>query len=552
VQEEKALWVANGQSGYLFRYEKAGFFGGKRWKRCFCALNVNRHELFFYAGADANNQPAGRAVDRWAFTPGKVKVETSQSRDGKFCVNLSDPKGGKFVLGADDEASRQLWVSNIRQVSEGFKASEKAMQRVAEAKALVVSKAIHGGEEEFERDDFDEIDLFSFPLQAREVLNKIAVMLEAGLLGKEDTDALRQVVLAQVREMTAVRNEESYAALTAEMEKAQQAKKQKPSAAAAEAATAGEDASMIVCDVCSITNTHKGSNCKVCGSRLPRESQDLAVELMDGSGQNGFGPPNGKWLCQLPFRQGGTFKCFLMEAITVMDQKTCSYTPAFVLGCEFAQGLMKREQWQVRHGWRWFEKWHEKMTAGGSGRPFRLPEFPRVSSRDVSSVLPDTMANLMSKLQDYLGEVFGGIKTSEALAFLSDELVEKLVKIKENVKDELDMVQFTSAYQLVMASRIGEKQGKEPMNLDEMAAADEAATLMISFLRGDGRTVDMGDEKLQNLRTICVVSSMRLKASLDADNVRVIRELMFQAKDVLEHVEAALRVYVDTEVVLSA
>jgi len=90
---------------------------------------------------------------------------------------------------------------------------------------------------------------------------------------------------------------------------------------------------------------------------------------------------------------------------------------------------------------------------------------------------------------------------------------------------------------------------KQSLSLDEMLVADQAATLMITLLKGDGREVDLNDDRLQNLRTTCVVASFRLRVSMEKDNTRVVRELITQAQDVLEHVEAAMRVYVDMEIV---
>jgi len=99
----------------------------------------------------------------------------------------------------------------------------------------------------------------------------------------------------------------------------------------------------------------------VCGARLPRSAADTFVDGNDVANNNGFGPKDGKWLCELPFRQGGTFKCFMMEPKTVMDQKTLSNTPVYELGCEFVQGTRVRDQWTVYHSWKWFEKWHDKV-----------------------------------------------------------------------------------------------------------------------------------------------------------------------------------------------
>jgi len=81
-------------------------------------------------------------------------------------------------------------------------------------------------------------------------MNKITVMLESGLLSKEDADKLREAVLAQVREMTATRNEDGYSSIAITVSK--QAAKH-----GTESQSNDDTTTMIVCDVCAITNTHK-------------------------------------------------------------------------------------------------------------------------------------------------------------------------------------------------------------------------------------------------------------------------------------------------------
>jgi len=132
ILEEKTEWVNSGQTGYLFKQEKAGFFGGKKWKRFFFVLNVNRHELFYYEKSDSNNKPVGRQLGRWAFSIGKVKITpVKEVKDSKYVLNLTDPNTGTFQVAAESEADREMWTKAIRLVSEGFKPSEKAERALA-------------------------------------------------------------------------------------------------------------------------------------------------------------------------------------------------------------------------------------------------------------------------------------------------------------------------------------------------------------------------------------------------------------------------------------
>ena len=64
--------------------------------------------------------------------------------------------------------------------------------------------------------------------------------------------------------------------------------------------------------------------------------------------------------------------------------------------------------------------------------------------------------------------------------------------------------------------------------------------------------MDIHNEQVQDLRSVCMTAIPRLQASQDLDNPHVIKELVPQALDVLEHLMNALRVYNDSEAVLQA
>jgi hypothetical protein len=87
-----------------------------------------------------------------------------------------------------------------------------------------------------------------------------------------------------------------------------------------------------------------------------------------------------------------------------------------------------------------------------------------------------------------------------------------------------------------------------PLSREEMEIADDAGTLLITFIRGDGTTkaLDVFDERVQDLHSVCITAIPRLRASQDMDNPSVIKELVPHALDVLEHLENAIRVYNDT------
>jgi len=179
-------------------------------------------------------------------------------------------------------------------------------------------------------------------------------------------------------------------------------------------------------------------------------------------------------------------------------------------------------------------------------------DFPQVGQRDAGSVVTEVTDRLKGLLKEYLSALLDGLKPGEVQTFLTNDLVDKAFRIQDNVKEEIDMNAFITTYNTIKASGLAASDVKQSMNLEEMMLADEAATLLVTFVKGDGRMLDMNDERLQYLRTTCVVALLRLRCSLDREDVKVIRELILEAQDVLDHVEAALRVFVDTEIVLSS
>ena len=116
---------------------------------------------------------------------------------------------------------------------------------------------------------------------------------------------------------------------------------------------------MVVCEVCSILNAHGGAYCSVCSAKLPkadapqqqervkahRASMAQGMQAPQYLGQPDFGPPDGKWLCELPFTRSpgaapGVFRAFLKDAVTVMDNQT--WCVGSVWGRHLRAGLTPR------------------------------------------------------------------------------------------------------------------------------------------------------------------------------------------------------------------
>jgi len=176
----------------------------------------------------------------------------------------------------------------------------------------------------------------------------------------------------------------------------------------------------------------------------------------------------------------------------------------------------------------------------------KFPPFPDISEAESTSTNATTMSKLKGELSKYLGELLKNVKDSEA--FLNHELVDKLFKIKDNVQDELDTSQFQEAYQDVVNASMRAGDASVPLTQEEMELADDAGTLLITFIRGDGTTkaLSIYDEKVQDLHSVCLSVIPRLKASQDLDNPNVDPALVPHALDVLEHLENALTVYNDS------
>jgi len=295
----------------------------------------------------------------------------------------------------------------------------------------------------------------------------------------------------------------------------------------------------------------------VCNAELPRAddpaqqnrvrnhrmSMQVVSPMAFANGE--FGPSDGRWLCSMGFRNGGTFRVFVKDSVLVLDQQTWSQTPLYILGCEFSQGMMYQEQWTARHNWMWFQKWHKKMMEQGlvSG----APPFPEVETAEAESTNEATMMKLKTKLSIYLGEMLSRVSDSES--FLKSELADKIFKIKDNIQEELNFQDFQDVYQEVLSADMSASDSSVPLTREEMEIADDAGTLLITFIRGDGTTkpIDVFDERVQDLHSVCLTAIPRLRASTQGlDNPNVIQDLIPHAFDVLEHLDNAIRVYNDT------
>jgi hypothetical protein len=274
--------------------------------------------------------------------------------------------------------------------------------------------------------------------------------------------------------------------------------------------------------------------------RNHRESMQVVAPMGNGGD---FGPADNKWLCSLSFRNGGDFKVFVKDSVSVMDQHTWSQTAIFILGCEFVQGMIYQEQWTARHNWGWFEKWHKKIVE--TGLVPNPPAFPAAEAAQIDSTKPETMNLLKGKLSVYLGAVLANVTDPEA--FLNSELADKAFKIKDNIQQELNFEEYQQIYQEVLQANMGGADSTVPLTREEMELADDAGTLLITFIRGDGTTkaIDVFDERVQDLHSVCVTAIPRLRASQDLDNALVIPELVPHALDVLEHLEQCMSVYND-------
>jgi len=581
IKADKEAWANSGKAGYMKKKEKGGMFGGTKWKDIFFMVKMVRSEMEIYVKGNSTGtvgEPKGKPKAVFKLSKG-LKVSPLDDVKGapKYLLELSDPASGVLQLGCATAKDREDWAEAIRKCVEGFKVSAAAQAELDKANALVVHAAIHGGEEVPVHDDYEDLDISKLPIQAQEQLSKIDSLLETGLLSKEEVDQLRPVILAQAKEMMSTmgnQNQDGYdtfplqgsvAGGSTRMAGAFRPHMMRQTSNFDELGYTGEGNPnvMVVCDVCSILNMHGGQNCMVCNAKLPNpdapkmqekvQQRRMSVQINAASfipPPSGFGPADGVWLSSVPFRNGGTFKAFVMDAVSVMDQQTWEQTAVYIVGCEFTN-LTVHEQWTARHGWKWIEKWAAKLKAETK---FAVPDFPHVENKEANSTRADTMRKLKGMLNDYLKDLMKSVTASNSQQFLDHELVDKFFKIKDNVLEELDQEQFQEAYKQVLSADLAASDANTPLTLEEMQIADDAGTLLITFIRGDGTTkaVDINNDRVQDLRSVCLTAIPRLKASQDLDNPQVIKELVPQALDVLEHLENALRVYNDSEAVMQA
>ncbi|KAH9260285.1 hypothetical protein BASA81_001455 [Batrachochytrium salamandrivorans] len=575
ILAERTVFGNSGKNGWLQKMEKTGLFGTRKPKAMFCMLKMVGFELEVYQKAASNGlvgEPKGKPYKSFKFSKQQLTCRTLPEDKklplGGFMFEVADVKNGAVQLGAASEAERREWMDAIARAQKGFVASSHLTNNLKDAQALQVVGA--GGA--YEASPEDDFDVTTLPLEAQEQIAKIESLYETGLLTKEEMDQLRPIIIQQGKEQMATTEDEEYDVFPTgdaprrqtQMGATHGKNAFRPSAQHTSTFQgfgydqdegAGAEA-MVVCEVCSILNMHGGSACLVCNAQLPRANDPVqqtrvrhhresmqVVAPLNAGGE--FGPPGGKWLCQLPFRNGGTFKCFVKDCASVMDQQTWGQTALYILGCEFTQGMIYQEQWTARHNWTWFEKWHKKAVEVGL-LPAGGPAFPKVEAVEATSTNPTTMNKLKDLLSKFLGELFASIKDSET--FLNHELSDKMFKIRDNVQQELDFEAYQQIYKEVLSADMSSADSTVPLTREEMEIADDAGTLLITFIRGDGTTkaIDVFDERVQDLHSVCVAAVPRLRASQDVENHLVILELVPHALDVLEHLEKCLSVYNDT------
>jgi len=562
ILAEKEAWANKGKVGYLNKLEKGGLFSGKKPKKLFFMLRMVQSELEIYVkgnSAGMVGEPKGKPKAVWKFTRQLTcsPIDDAKNPLGKYVFELSDPKSGKLQLGCESEGERQEWAAAFKRAAEGFKASAAADEALKKANALQITAGV-GAEQPGE---YDNIDISKLSPEAQEQIAKIESLYETGLLTKLEMDQLKPIIIAQDRETNggSVRqDQEEYDHFPTNGNSRSAFKPMTRQVSAFEElgyiSSDSAAQAMVVCEVCSILNMHGGAFCMVCSAPLPKaddpaqqnrvRNHRMSMQVVSPMHYGDFGPSDGKWLCALPFRNGGTFRCFVKDSASVMDQQTWSQTALYILGCEFVQGMMFQEQWTARHNWAWFEKWDSKMRQ--QNLIPNPPPFPTVDPVEASSTNPGTMAKLKGLLSLYLGELLACVKDSEG--FLKSDLADKMFKIKENIQEELNFEQFNDVYNEVLSADMSASDSNVPLSREEMEIADDAGTLLITFIRGDGTTkpIDVFDERVQDLHSVCLTAIPRLRASQDVENPAVIKELVPHALDVLEHLENAIRVYNDT------
>lgn len=559
INAEREAWANSGKVGYLTKLEKGGLFGGKKAKPLFLMLRMVARELEIYPKSNSTGlvgEPKGKPKAVYKFTTGVSFTPMDEPKNplGNYAFELSDPKGGKLQLGCENDSERQEWAAAFKRAASGFKVSPGADDALKKAKDLVVTAT--GGDA---GDDDANFDVSKLPAEAQEQLAKIESLYETGLLTKMEMDQLKPIIIAQGREaMQARPDQEEYDSFpNANPGRSSFKPFQKQVSTFEELGyMASDNSKPVVCKVCSIVNMHGGVNCMICNAELPnaddpeeqarvrhhRMSMQVVSPMQSMMGD--FGPPDGRWLCSLSYRGNGVFKAFVKDCVTVMDQQTWSQTALYILGCEFMQGQIYHEQWAARHNWAWFEKWHKKA----SEQNFipGMPPFPVVDVVEANSTNVGTMAKLKDKLSIWLGETLACVKDSEA--FLKSDLGDKMFKIKDNVQEEINFDEFEAAYEEVLNNHMSAADSSVPLSQEEMQIADDAGTLLIAFIRGDGTTkaLDIFDERVQDLHSVCLTAIPRLRASQDLDNPLIVQELVPHALDVLEHLDNALRVYNDS------
>ena len=234
---------------------------------------------------------------------------------------------------------------------------------------------------------------------------------------------------------------------------------------------------------------------------------------------------------------------FLKGSTAFMNQRTWAQTALYILGCEFIQGKVYQEQWTARHNWSWFENWHLKMVEQKLIE--NPPPFPQVTDVESNSTNTGTMAKLKDLLSAYLGKLLACVTDSES--FLKSELADKMFMLKENIQDEFNFEQLKDVYQEVLAIDLSSKDSTVPLSREEMEIADDAGTLLVTFIRGEGtmKPFDVFNTRVQDLHSVCVTAVPRLRASQNYNNPGVIKEFVHHALDILGHVKKAISVYND-------
>jgi hypothetical protein len=595
--KERETWAKSGYVGYVMKLESTGnsflpVFNNKKWKSMFGMVKMVKCEIEFYLKASSNGlygEPKNQPVSTFQLSKSDTIVSAftdtklTSAGAGNFLFSIEDPHG-KLILGCQTENERMNWITSIKRANDGFIPSKesiaglKAAQNLSTVPVVVASTNIFSAKKSTNKptnNPLDDVDISTLPAATQEQLGKISSLLETGLLTQAEYDQLLPVILQQAKEQV---KDDEYMIRENTRRKNSSYRKQTTTST-----TTGNNAVMVVCNVCSILNSHGGTHCVICAAKLP-EPHDLAqqekvqkhlsssnmLRFTDNHHEPRFGPDDGNWLCSFQFNPVGgreddlgTFRCFVSQPVSAMNPATWEQISLYVVGCVYMQGVDDdyQEQWTVRHQWKWYEKFHDKLVQTNLINNSWSINFPVVSPEQVTSTKKTVMEELRLQLSIWLQDILNNVHNPQE--FLSSEAVDGLFKIKDNIQpilsqyNHFNVEEYKEVYEEIKKSmkknpnlNVDDDENFDhvPMVLDELTNADDAGTLLITFLQGDGGAgskpyLNIFDERVQTLHDMCVSAVPRLQISSDPSHEGVDAELVPQALDVLDHVQRALRVY---------